>query len=192
MAATGQSVVIDGDMVSGIYPDMLRSIAAKEQCRFVITGVPRARLERLFETGKADLLVAAQRAARRDEFGVFVPMVRSRAALISLDDADRPAFKSFQDLMDHKETRLVVVRGYDYGAGYQELLDTLSRDNRVIFEADPRRLAGCSNPTPAMSPSCAPSCTAPCRNDPRMPGSARQAPVEPLDNLIHRLTHRDG
>jgi len=184
MSATGQSVVIDGDKVSGIYPELLRGIAAKEQCRFVISAVPRARLERLFETGKADMIVAAQRSTHRDEFGVFVPMVRSRAALISLDDAQRAPFKNFQEIVDHKEIRLVVVRGYDYGSGYQELIDTLSHDNRVVFEAEPQAVGRLLKSNPGDVTIMVPTILyGAMQEDPRLRDLRDRLRFEPLDNL---------
>lgn len=185
MSATGQSVVIDGDKVSGIYPELLRSLAAKEQCRFVISAVPRARLERLFETGKADMIVASVRSPHRDEFGVFVPMVRSRATLISMDDAQRPPFKNFQELIDRKDTRLVVVRGYDYGNAYQELIDTLSRDNRVVLEAEPiavaRLLKANTNDVTLMVPTILYGAM---QEDPRLRDLRDKLRIEPVDNLV--------
>ena len=184
MSATGQSVVIDGDKVNGIYPELLRSMAAKVQCRFVISPVPRARLERLFETGKADMIVASVRSPHRDEFGVFVPMVRSRATLISLDDTQRPPFKNFQELIDHKDTRLIVVRGYDYGKAYQELIDALGRENRVVFEAEPQAVGRLLKSNPDDVTLMVPTILyGAMQEDSRLRDLREKLRIEPLDNI---------
>ncbi|WP_170211686.1 substrate-binding periplasmic protein [Rhodoferax bucti] len=185
VSATGYSVVIEGQSVRGIYPEMLKSISDKENCRFAMTPVPRARLEKLFETGKADMIVAAQRSTHRDEFGVFVPMVRSRATLISLDDAQRAPFKNFQELVDHKEARLVVVRGYDYGSGYQDLIDTLSHDNRVVFEVDPQAVGRLLKSNPGDVTIMVPTILyGAMQEDPRLRDQLDKLRIEPLDNLV--------
>ncbi|QJQ06698.1 amino acid ABC transporter substrate-binding protein [Undibacterium piscinae] len=61
VSAAGLSVITNGDAVSGIYPEILRSVADKEGCSFIFTPVPRARLELMFESGKADLIVPAKK-----------------------------------------------------------------------------------------------------------------------------------
>lgn len=135
VAATGQSVVIDGDTIKGIYPDLLRGLAEKEGCNFVFTAVPRARLEVLFETGRADLLIPASKTPKRDTHGTFVPLVQNRAMLISLQST-RAAIKSVQELLDQPTLRVALVRGFDYGTVYQELAAALEKQGRLILEVD--------------------------------------------------------
>lgn len=140
VSATGQSVVIVDNDISGIYPDLLRTLGGKDGCEFVFSPVPRARQELLFETGKADLLLPATKTQRRDELGVFVPLTRSRATIISLDSKRAP-FKSAYDLLERKDVRVVLVRGFDYGVAYQELMEALQRQNRLLLESDPLAVA---------------------------------------------------
>ena len=87
ISAIGASVVVNGASISGIYPDLLRSMGAKLGCNFIFTPVPRARLEAMFEAGKADLLIPASSTPRRDQHGLFIPMLGSRPLLISLQGA---------------------------------------------------------------------------------------------------------
>ncbi|WP_255033871.1 ABC transporter substrate-binding protein [Rhodoferax sp. TH121] len=140
MSSTGQSVIINEGAISGIYPELLRSLGGKDGCEFVLTPVPRARQELLFETAKADLLVPAVRTPRRDEHGIFVPLTRSRATVIA-QDARRAPFKSMYDLIERKDVRVVLVRGFDYGQPYQELIEVLQRQNRLVLESDPLAVA---------------------------------------------------
>lgn len=140
VAAVGLSVTASGNAVGGLYPELLRGIGAKEGCTFEFSVVPRARQEAMFETGRADLLVPATRTPRRDEFGVFVPMVNSRPSLISLN-AERPELRSIAELVERRELRVAVVRGYDYGEAYQALVRTLGQQGRIVYAVDPVSVA---------------------------------------------------
>lgn len=140
VSVTGQSVTAAGDHVGGVYPEILRGLALKEDCNFVFSLVPRARLEMLFESGQADLLLPANRTARRDELGVFIPLIYNRATLVSLQSA-RPAVRSGRELLERRELRVTLVRGYDFGEGYQALVGELLKQGRVSLEADPVSVA---------------------------------------------------
>jgi len=135
ISATGQGVIVEGDAIKGIYPDLLRSLADKDGCTVALSAVPRARLEMLFETGRADLLIPASRTPKRDAHGTFIPLIHARAMLISLRTG-RPAIKSLQELLDKPGLKVALVRGFDYGQTYQELITTLTQQGRLITEVD--------------------------------------------------------
>ena len=135
MSATGLSVVVNGDTVSGIYPDLLKGLSEKEDCAFTMTAVPRARLEALFETGRADLLIPATKTPKRDAIGTFVPMIHNRALLLSLTSR-RPAIGSMKELLARPGFKVVLVRGFDYGQAYQEMAAVLAQQGRLILEVD--------------------------------------------------------
>jgi polar amino acid transport system substrate-binding protein len=137
---TGASIVINGDRITGIYPELLRSLGQKEGCHFNFSPVPRARLELMFETGKADVLIPATRTAARDVNGVFVPMMRHRATLISVA-SNRPVITTAQELLERREVRVAVVRGFDYGEAYQALIRELNKQGRLFTEVDPTAVA---------------------------------------------------
>jgi polar amino acid transport system substrate-binding protein len=184
LSSTGHSVIADGERIGGIYPDLLQELATKERCQFVMTAVPRARLEKLFETGRADMLVATFRSERRDQFGVFIPMVRSRATLVSLGDTERAPFKTLQDVLDHKETRLVVVRGFDYGPVYQSLIDAMANEKRALLESDPLAVARFMKANPNDVTVMVPTILyGVMQEDPRLVEYVEQLRVEPLENI---------
>ncbi len=135
MSPTGLSVVVNGDAVSGIYPDLLRVMSEKEGCTFAMTAVPRARLEVLFESNRADLLVPASKTPKRDALGTFVPLIQNRALLLSLQ-SKRPAIDSVQELLARPGLKVALVRGFDYGKAYQDMVATLSQQGRLILEVD--------------------------------------------------------
>lgn len=140
VAAIGLAVTVKDGEVGGIYPDLLRAEGAKAGCAIEFQVVPRSRQEMLFETGQADLLLPARRSARRDANGIFVPMIRSRAVLLSLRSRQLPAH-SVAELLEHRELRVVVVRGYDYDGSYQSLVKQLMAQGRLVESSDPISLA---------------------------------------------------
>jgi polar amino acid transport system substrate-binding protein len=140
VAPIGLAVTVHEGKVGGIYPDLLRSWAAKSGCTVAFSVVPRARQEMMYETGQADLLLPARRSAHRDEYGQFVPMIKSRAVLVSLQ-SERPAVHSLAELQQRHDLRVVVVRGYDYGQAYQSLLKELDEQGRLLQATDPISLA---------------------------------------------------
>ena len=131
----GASVVGAGTTVSGIYPDLLRNLGAKMGCTFIFSVVPRARLEALFETGKADLLIPASGTPRRDQHGLFIPLLGNRPLLITLQGAREP-ITTMQELIERREVRVALVRGYDYGPSYQALAKELGSQGRLFYEVD--------------------------------------------------------
>jgi len=140
VATIGLSVIESGNLITGVYPEILAMLSNKEKCQFHLTIVPRARLEFLFENGQADVMLPATRTPRRDQAGIFVPLVRNRATLISVESS-RPPVRSLQELIERAGTKLVIVRGFDYGESYQQLLVTLQKQGRLIIEAEPLSVA---------------------------------------------------
>jgi polar amino acid transport system substrate-binding protein len=140
VAPIGLAVTVKDGEVGGIYPDLLRTEIAKTDCTIEFQVVPRSRQEMLFETGQADLLVPARRSAKRDAHGVFVPMIRSRAVLLSLRSRRLPAH-SVAGLLERRELRVAVVRGYDYGGPYQSMVKQLAAEGRLVESTEPLSLA---------------------------------------------------
>lgn len=185
VALIGMSITQqDNGAVGGIYPEALQSAVLKSGCKFNYSVVPRARLEVLFEMGKADLLLPASRTPARDKHGVFIPMINHRATLLSLAGHPRPPLSSAQELLDHKDLRVAVVRGYDFGEQYQWLLRELSRQGRLYQEVDTIAVArlmqaGAVDIT-IMGPTIFLGAV---QRDPRVAGLAERLRVEPIPEL---------
>lgn len=140
VAATGLSVIVEGESISGLYPQLLRGLASKEGCTFALTAVPRARLEVMFENGRADLLIPASKTPKRDQHGTFVALIQNRPMLISLQ-ATRPAIASVRELLSQSTGTVALVRGFDYGPAYQELVSKLGQQGRLVLEVDALSIA---------------------------------------------------
>jgi polar amino acid transport system substrate-binding protein len=185
VALIGQSMTqLENGTVGGIYPEAFQAAVQKAGCKFVYSVVPRARLEVLFEMGKADLLVPASRTPARDKHGIFVPMISHRATLLSLANAARAPLTSAQDLLDRKELRVAVVRGYDYGEQYQWLVRELARQGRLYQEVDTIAIArlmqaGAIDVT-IMGPT---TFQGAVQRDPRVAGLADRLRVEAIPEL---------
>ena len=137
---TGLTAIPSETGISGIYPSLLASTSGKEGCSFEFSVVPRTRQELMFQNGQTDLLLPAIRTVRRDAFGTFIPLLYTRAVLVSMR-ADLPPVASIQELIDRKTAKVVVVRGYDYGDVYINALQELAKQDRLIYEADPGSVA---------------------------------------------------
>jgi polar amino acid transport system substrate-binding protein len=134
-AAAGKAVIVHNEIVSGIYPTLLREFAEKAECPIEFIVVPQARALSMFAAGYADLLIPAFKTPTRDQIGEFVPLIRSRATLITLKSNRKP-IKNMQQILKDTSLHLVVVRGFDYGANYQRLIEQLKQLGRVSFESD--------------------------------------------------------
>lgn len=140
VTAMGHAVTVKGDAVKGVYPTLLADVAARTGCRFRFENVPRARVQRLFDAGEADLLLPANRTPERDAKADFVPLVRLRPALISLSYRQEVPV-SLPRLLHQSRQRVAVVRGFDFGPEYRQALAELQRQNRLVQERDPASLA---------------------------------------------------
>lgn len=140
VAPLGFSVIIEGDKASGVFVEFMQQVAASAGCRVHMQPVPRARLEFMFEHGEADVMLAATPSASRDKFGQFIPLVRTRAVMVSLD-RERPAIHSLAELVATPGLRLAVVRGFDYGPAYRAAIDQLQRQGRVFLQKDAHDIA---------------------------------------------------
>ena len=183
VSSAGQGVLIDGDTISGIYPDLLRGLSDKEGCTFAMTEVPRARQEIMFETGRADLLIPASKTPRRDALGTFVALIHHRAALLSIQP-NRPAIKTVRELQDNSKLKVALVRGSDYGQLYQELITALTKQGRLILEVDALSVArllkaGTADVT-IMTPSILAGAV---QGDERVQDISDKLRIEPLDDL---------
>ena len=184
IAPIGLSVFVAGDnSISGVYPEILRTVGLKEGCAFELSVVPRARLDLLFESGRADLLIPASRTPSRDESGIFVPLIQSRATLISVA-SDRLVIRNAQELIDRYDIKVGLVRGFDFGPAYLTLVKELTRQGRVVLDVDAASIArtlqnGAIDMT-IMAPSIL---VGAMQADPKAAGLLEKLRSEPIDEL---------
>jgi polar amino acid transport system substrate-binding protein len=184
MAPVGLSVFEAPDKsISGVYPDILRSVSGKEGCEFVFSMVPRARLEALFEAGRVDMLIPASRSAARDALGIFIPMVHSRATLLSLASS-RIKLGSAQELLARRELKVGLVRGFDFGPAYLALVKELVAQGRVVMDVDAASIARLLQSGAVDVTIMVPSILAGAiQADPKTAGLIEKLYSEPIDEL---------
>lgn len=183
VAAIGLSVLIEGESIKGVFPDLLHSLSDKEGCTFALSAVPRARLEVLFESGRADMLIPASKTPKRDAVGSFVALVQSRATLVSLQ-SKRPTIRTTRELLEQTGLKVALVRGFDYGPVYQELVATLGKQGRVILEVDALSVARLlKNGTADVTIMASTILAGAVQGDERVRDMLDKLRVEPLDEL---------
>lgn len=140
-AAIGHVVTFSADGVAGgVIPEQLALIGERIGCTFVWSQAPRVRIEAMFESGAADLLVAANQVERRDRHGIFIPIVETRPSLISLA-GKHETIRTVEELLRRQELRVALVRGYEYGDAYQAMIKKLAQQGRVFTESSPANVA---------------------------------------------------
>ena len=183
VSASGASVIAEGHEIKGIYPDLLRDMARKAGCKFVFTVVPRARQVAMYRIGQADILVPASRTPERDKLGTFVPMIYNRPMLISIA-GNRAPIASGQELLDRRELRVAVVRGFDYGERYTSLVNELGKQGRLFSEVDVAAVARLLHAGAVDLTILGPTLMAGAiRREPRVQGLQERLRVEPIPEL---------
>lgn len=135
LSPSGRSVTAAQDPTEGIYAELLRQFSKSENCQVVFNLVPRSRAEFVYANAGADLLIPAIRTSERDKYGEFVPMILGRAMLISAKEIT-PKINSIKELLSRKDLRVALVRGFDYGDDYREMIKLLQKQNRLSLEVD--------------------------------------------------------
>ncbi|AMC33489.1 hypothetical protein VN23_02170 [Janthinobacterium sp. B9-8] len=120
--------VDDADRVTGVVPDFLAEITKATGCQFIYEVMPRIRALRMFESGKIDL-IAASRTATRDAIADYINVISEQPSLIVLKERPNGG-EPLDDLMQGKLT-VNVVRGFDTGPEYRELLAKLRQKNQL-------------------------------------------------------------
>ena len=113
---------------------LMDALGGKLGCQFTYLMVPKARQELLFRNGEADVLFMATRSEKRDEVGQLIPLLQIRPVIIS-NIKDKLPILSVKEIKENPKIQLVLVRGFDYGREYQELISSVN-PKRVSYEAD--------------------------------------------------------
>ena len=135
-APTGFNVRVEGDVVTGVYPDWLREVGRRAGCTFQFPVVPRARADSMvFHFGKADILLPASQNAERDQLAQFLHFVSLTPSLITLSSTPNVP-KDLRSLVSKTRWRAAMVRAYSWGDEYDGLVRELSDDGRLEFVND--------------------------------------------------------
>jgi polar amino acid transport system substrate-binding protein len=127
---------VQGEEFTGMLPDILRKYGKQYGCEWQFSIAPRARIEAMFEAGQSDVIIGATRTPRRDQLGYFIPIISTRAAVLSLGKPEQPV-KSFTDIVNRRDIRVALVRGLEFGDAFDAMVKVLTAQKRVIYESSP-------------------------------------------------------
>ncbi len=131
VAISPLSVYMEVDLnerIKGIIPDLLHELSKKTGCQFVYEVMPRVRALKMFESGQIDL-IAASRTVKRDAVGDYVFVMAEQPILITLKESVSKDMA--MDALMQGKLRVNVVRGFDLGPAYLELLAELRKKNQL-------------------------------------------------------------
>jgi len=136
VAPTGNSVIVKDNEVSGVFPEMLKGIGSKVGCQFNFHIVPRNRLSIMFmQTNEADLFLPSTQTKERDQMGLFMPFLKMRLALFTLQDKKIDRI-NVQQILAKKDWIAITVRGYSIGEEYVNLFKQLEKEKRLTYAND--------------------------------------------------------
>lgn len=136
VSPAGRLIIVEGDQVSGVWPDLLRQLGAEIGCQFEFPVLPRARIEMELLAGqRLDLMLPATRTPERDRRAFFLPLLRQPMMLVTRSKADADKIASL-DALRRSGWRTAILRSFAFSAEYRALVAELAADHRVDYVND--------------------------------------------------------
>lgn len=117
-----------------VAEDLLKELLQRSGLRVDRIEMPRVRAFADYKAGKIDFVTLAARTEDRDQHGQLLPLGRLKPMLIVLK-SHAAGLRNTDDLL-HSGLRLMMVRGQQFGAGFQSLLDRAAQTGRFSTAAD--------------------------------------------------------
>lgn len=133
------AITVEDGSVEALDRAFLDQVGARIGCEFVYDTMSRARAFQSLASGDTDLITSSFRTPKRDAFADLVVLYRARAMLFQRRDRQVQIRNTTEFVASGLS--LDVVRGYDYGAGYRQLLDGVSALGRLAENVDPASIA---------------------------------------------------
>jgi len=115
---------------SGISKDIVTELFKRVDLKYELRVLPRARIVSMIEEGTLQVIVSSIRTPEREKYAWFVPYFAERNMTIVRGNAD---ITSEAELLESKDVKVGIVRGYYYGEYYMNLIEKL-RGKRMIVE----------------------------------------------------------
>lgn len=136
VSPAGRLVFVEEEQVVGVLPELLRERGALVGCEFRFSVVPRARAARtVFEEQSGDVYLPALRKPERDLTHLFVPLSRQGVAVATLR-THVPVPTDLGRLLADRSLRGIFVRGYFFGAAYNDFIEQLTAEKRADLVPD--------------------------------------------------------
>lgn len=121
---------------TGIDPDVLDELRKRGGYHFIYREQPRARTWKALQDGVLAMATSAVRTPERDAYLYFIPYhAQKNMALTVREDLNSPA-----DLIADPMARIAIVRGFQHGEIYDEVVEELTRRHRVVAVPNARNL----------------------------------------------------
>jgi len=114
----------------GISKDIVTELFKRLDLKYELTVLPRARIVSMIEEGSIQISVSSIRTPEREKYAWFVPYFAERNMVLVRKTA---SITSEAELLDSRNIKVGIVRGYYYGEHYMELIEKL-REKRMIVE----------------------------------------------------------
>ena len=114
----------------GISKDIIIELFKRMNLEYEFEIMPRARISPMLEEGSLPMSVSAVRIPEREEYAWFVPYFAEKNAVLIRKTAN---ISSEEELLNSKNIKVGIVRGYYYGEYYMGLIEKL-KEKRIIVE----------------------------------------------------------
>lgn len=121
-------VLYQPDTASGVDPDLIHELARRTGCVFQERYLSRVLIWKLLETGELDMTLSGVPTPERERFAVFAPYLRSNNQLLSSTSL---GVRTPLQFLQNPTLRLGVVRGYRYGEGWDDWIESLRQQGRI-------------------------------------------------------------
>lgn len=115
----------------GIDKDVINELRKRTGLQFKETKKPRARIWGELEQGLLPMSVSGIQNETRDKFAYFIPCIAQKNMVI-ISKENSKKYKSIDDFVNDKNTKIAVVRGFVHGKIYDKAIEIMKKENRVF------------------------------------------------------------
>lgn len=120
---------------TGIDKDVIDELGRRSGCRFHPVLESRIRIWSMLASGNLDMSVSGIATPERQKISRFISYFSTRNYVLFSKDLPTTA-QSLEGFLDDKRYQVAVVRGFKHGQEYDEWLDKLRLQGRVVDAAD--------------------------------------------------------
>lgn len=115
----------------GINKDVVEELFKRMKLDYKIEILPRVRISSMIAEGLLHVGVSTVETPERAKDSYFVPYFSEKNDVLARSDAD---ISTEEELLQRKDIKVGIVRGYYYGEHYMELIEKLE-DKKMIVQA---------------------------------------------------------
>ena len=120
---------------TGIDKDMIDELGRRTGCRFIGSVDSRVRIWTRLEAGVLDMTVSGIPTADREKFATFIPYLHTRNYVL-LQPELLAQHQTLEAFLNDSKLVFGVVKSFRHGKFYDDLIESLRKQGRVIETAD--------------------------------------------------------